>query len=96
MVRFINFYNVLHPRYVTSFSYRYNDPIEAQIFLSFYLLDPKNRDEELKLLFEDLLKDHCVLEAQDLSDNELAKAHVRYLIGGRIDVLLLMNIIWFL
>ena len=49
-------------------------------------LDSHISDEELNQLFKDLVKDPCVLEVKDLSNNELAKAHVRYLIGGRVEV----------
>ena len=66
-------YNVIHPRQVTEFSYRYGDPSFAHIFMSFMCL--KEREKELASIF-DLLKEHDMI-GMDLSQNEMAKSHAR-------------------
>ncbi len=64
-------------RSITEFNYRYADPSRAHIFVGVQVAD---RAETHQLL-TDLRADG--LEAQDLSDNELAKLHIRHLVGGR-------------
>jgi len=68
---------LLGPRSVTEFNYRYADPGEAQVFVG---IEVKSRRETA-----DLLKalSRAGLAAQDLTDNEMAKLHVRHLVGGR-------------
>jgi len=72
-------YSLLWPRNVTEFSYRYESEGDAHIFLSFQpVLNIENDfDSVLHSLEENGFS--CV----DLSHNELAKAHVRHLAGGR-------------
>lgn len=76
---------VIHPRAVTEFSYRYNehrhdsstDVPKAYIYTSFSVVD---REKEIKQVMQQL---HSLgFEAIDISDNELAKSHGRYLVGG--------------
>ena len=71
------------PQAVTEFSYRYHDPKKANIFMGISV-DPLTRNTELADLFQRVSKDG--MQAADLSDNELAKSHIRYLIGGRSNV----------
>lgn len=64
-------------RGMTEFNYRYADAKIAHIFVGIQLqngLDEKN--ELLKLLHDN----HYVVE--DMTDNEMAKLHVRYMVGG--------------
>ena len=73
-------YQTLDPRTVTEFSYRYGDEKNAHIFLSILVQD----DEEVSSLISDLaMKD---ISAINSTRNELAKAHARYLVGGRSEV----------
>ena len=63
-------------RNVTEFNYRYNDPKEAQVFVG---VQVASRAESLKLV-EQLHKHGYA--ALDLTDDEMAKAHIRHLVGG--------------
>ncbi len=64
-------------RSITEFNYRYADPARAHIFVGVQVTDRA----ETQLLLEHLRGDG--LEAEDLSDNEMAKLHIRHLVGGR-------------
>ncbi|RHZ47080.1 hypothetical protein Glove_593g31 [Diversispora epigaea] len=75
---FYKLYNHIHPRPITEFSYRYSDSEKAWIYMSFKV---KNRDEEVLQIMKNLAADG--MDAQDISDNEMAKSHARYLVGGR-------------
>ncbi|KDQ21874.1 hypothetical protein BOTBODRAFT_61461 [Botryobasidium botryosum FD-172 SS1] len=79
---FIALHNVIHPRAVTEFVYRYSSPTSAQIFLSF-ILDTSSRTHEIADVLEELKSRG--MPAVDISDNEMAKSHIRYMIGGRTD-----------
>ncbi len=74
---FKKFCTVLGNRNITEFNYRYADAAEAHIFVG---VTVHNRDEVARLV--DLLERHD-LPAIDLTDNEMAKTHVRYMVGGR-------------
>jgi threonine dehydratase len=78
---FLNLYQTIHPRGVTEFSYRFGDEKEAHIFMSVKVQD---RKRDLAEVFSRLRQKGMV--ANDASFNEMAKAHARYLIGGRKDV----------
>ncbi|CCC67981.1 hypothetical protein NCAS_0A14230 [Naumovozyma castellii] len=76
---------VIHPRAVTEFSYRYNEHRhestsevpKAYVYTSFSVVD---REKEIKQVIQQL---HTLgFEAVDISDNEMAKSHGRYLVGG--------------
>ncbi|MFA9441514.1 threonine ammonia-lyase, biosynthetic [Uliginosibacterium sp. sgz301328] len=71
------FCSLLGSRNVTEFNYRYADPQNAHIFVGVTIQD---RGELARLV--ESLKQHD-LPAVDLSDDELAKSHVRYMVGGR-------------
>ncbi|CAG8501052.1 4628_t:CDS:2 [Ambispora gerdemannii] len=76
---FIQLYNHIHPRPITEFSYRYADHSEqACIYMSFGV---QNREKEVPEILEELRKNG--MQGQDISDNEMAKSHARYLVGGR-------------
>jgi threonine dehydratase len=73
---FREFCGLLGKRSVTEFNYRYADPKVAHLFVG---LEVTDRHEILQLLAE--LKRRRI-DAYDLSDNEMAKLHVRHLVGG--------------
>ncbi|MEO5700629.1 MAG: threonine ammonia-lyase, biosynthetic [Casimicrobiaceae bacterium] len=70
------FCELLGKRSITEFNYRYGDPHTAHIFVG---IEVANRRETEDLLGE-LAKRR--IEAYDLTDNEMAKLHVRHLVGG--------------
>ncbi|KAK9768907.1 threonine deaminase, variant 2 [Basidiobolus ranarum] len=78
---FMKLYNVIYPRPITEFIYRYSNPKQAHIFTSFSVA---NRRVELREIFDEL--ENNGMKGEDISDNEMAKTHVRYLIGGRSEV----------
>jgi threonine dehydratase len=67
------------PRPVTEFAYRFGDKDMAMIFMSILVQD---RDTEIPQIL-DCFKSKG-FAGQDISDNELAKSHARYLAGGRL------------
>jgi threonine dehydratase len=73
---FREFIGLIGRRSVTEFVYRYADPKTAHIFVG---LEVAGREETAGLLGE--LKRRRI-EAIDLTDNEMAKLHVRHLVGG--------------
>ena len=72
-------YKAIAPRNVTEFAYRFSDSSKAHIFMSF-TLQTRDRDAELKTIFTDL--ESKGMQGRNISENETAKAHVRYLMGG--------------
>jgi threonine dehydratase len=75
---FVKFCEALGKRNITEFNYRYHDSSIARIFVGVEL---SRGDDERKEIFDALsAAGYSVL---DISDNELAKVHVRYLVGGR-------------
>jgi threonine dehydratase len=73
---FRKFCDLLGNRTITEFNYRYAGPNQAHIFVG---ITVRNRSEVAKLT--ELLERHQ-LPAVDLTDNEMAKTHVRYMVGG--------------
>lgn len=73
---FKTFCSLLGPRNITEFNYRYSGPREAHVFVG---VQVNNRDEVGKLLAS---LTRAGIKAIDLSDNEMAKLHVRHLVGG--------------
>jgi threonine dehydratase len=73
---FREFCALLGKRSVTEFNYRYADPRIAHIFVG---VEVANRHETAALLRAMHARR---IEAYDLSDNEMAKLHVRHLVGG--------------
>ena len=74
---FRQFCSLLGPRNVTEFNYRYSDPRRAHVFVGVQVRDRS----EIRALVARLRKHG--LPTRDLSDNEMAKLHVRHLVGGR-------------
>ncbi|MBY0267667.1 MAG: threonine ammonia-lyase, biosynthetic [Burkholderiales bacterium] len=66
----------LGPRNVTEFNYRFDDPQAAQVFVGVQVRDRKETAQLVRALRRRGLK------TLDLSDNELAKLHVRHMVGG--------------
>jgi len=73
---FRQFCALLGPRNITEFNYRYADPQAACVFVGIQI---RNRAETQRLVRA--LRRHG-LKTVDLSDNELAKLHVRHTVGG--------------
>ncbi|GAB4164926.1 MAG: threonine ammonia-lyase, biosynthetic [Rhodocyclaceae bacterium] len=74
---FKKFCALLGPRSVTEFNYRYDDPVQAHVFVG---VQVRNRAESLKLV--ETLRRHD-LATLDLTDDEMAKLHIRHMVGGR-------------
>ena len=70
------FCELLGPRNVTEFNYRYDNPAAAQVFVG---VQVKNRDETARLT--QALR-RAGLKTHDLSNNDLAKLHIRHTVGG--------------
>ncbi len=73
---FKTFCRLLGDRNITEFNYRYSDVKEAHIFVGVGIKDGK---ESGRLV--DMLKKHD-LPTLDLTNNEVAKLHLRHLVGG--------------
>jgi threonine dehydratase len=73
---FRQFCAALGPRVITEFNYRLNDRQRADVFVG---LSVGSREDSHKVQAE--LR-RLGYEAMDLTDNELAKLHVRYMVGG--------------
>jgi len=73
---FREFCALLGNRNVTEFNYRYADASTAHLFVG---VEVANRHATAELLAA--FRKHRI-EAHDLSDNEMAKLHVRHLVGG--------------
>jgi len=74
---FLAFCKALGRRGITEFNYRYDDANAAQIFCGVELREGES--EQLALLDDLKNKGYKVV---DLSDNETAKLHIRYMVGG--------------
>ncbi len=75
---FRHFCEAIGRRGITEFNYRYADDNKAHIFVGVQL--SRGMEERLELL--DKLRGEG-FPVEDLSDNEMAKLHVRYMVGGR-------------
>ncbi len=71
------FIQALGKRSITEFNYRYAGGSEARIFVGIQLSEGEDEKQQVITLLRD--KGYAVL---DMSDNEMAKLHVRYMIGG--------------
>jgi threonine dehydratase len=74
---FRRFCDAIGPRSVTEFNYRYSDSSKAHIFVGVEL---RHGAAERARLVRKLREQGFPLE--DLSDNEVAKLHVRHMVGG--------------
>jgi len=73
---FRKFCSLIGERSITEFNYRYADAAAAHVFAG---IQVGSRAESLKLV--ELLRRHG-LATLDLTDDEMAKLHVRHLVGG--------------
>ena len=73
------FIEALGQRAITEFNYRYAEGLEAHIFVGVQLQGLPGEKAALVASLTD--RGYPVL---DLSDNEMAKVHVRYMVGGRV------------
>jgi len=74
---FRHFCEMLGKRSVTEFNYRYSDSRSANVFVGVQLFDGASEKEQI---ISDLTHSSFVVE--DLTDNEMAKLHVRHMVGG--------------
>ncbi|MBE7423622.1 MAG: threonine ammonia-lyase, biosynthetic [Zoogloeaceae bacterium] len=77
---FRKFCRLLGARNITEFNYRYADPREAHVFVG---VQVASRAESLKLVAA--LRRHG-LDTLDLTEDEMAKLHVRHMVGGHAPV----------
>lgn len=73
---FRKFCALLGKRNITEFNYRYADPKAAQVFVGIQVKDQSETTELVGKLQK------SKLPTLDLSDNEMAKLHLRHLVGG--------------
>jgi len=73
---FKTFCRLLGNRNITEFNYRYSDPVNAHIFVGVAIQTP----QEARHLVHHLQSEG--LPTLDLTDNEMAKLHLRHLVGG--------------
>ncbi|HEB96464.1 MAG TPA: threonine ammonia-lyase, biosynthetic [Sedimenticola thiotaurini] len=74
---FLRFCRVLGRRSITEFNYRYADSRKAHVFAGVELNEGDSEREMLIRALEE--KGYPVV---DLTDNEIAKLHIRYMVGG--------------
>jgi len=75
---FKKFCRIIGKRMVTEFNYRYADPEQAHIFVG---IQVKPGGEDRQAVIDKLCS--AGYRVEDLTDNELAKLHIRHLGGGR-------------
>ena len=75
---FRTFCKTIGKRGITEFNYRYSDDNDAQVFAGVKLVNGLKEKEELLQKLK--ANDYPVV---DMTDNEMAKNHVRYMVGGR-------------
>jgi len=75
---FLKFCRAIGPRGITEFNYRYADNSRAQVFAGIQLSDGYGERDELIGILQD-----GGYEVTDLTENEMAKVHIRYMVGGR-------------
>ena len=75
---FRRFCDILGKRSVTEFNYRYSDETDAQIFVGIKLSGGQDEKAALLKRFQD-----GGYPVTDISDNDTAKLHIRYMVGGR-------------
>ncbi len=74
---FLQFIHILGDRNITEFNYRYGDDTQAHIFVG---IQTAGRQDSQDIV---LALNQAQLPVQDLTDNEMAKIHIRYMVGGR-------------
>lgn len=71
------FCSALGRRNITEFNYRYADSSSAQVFVGLSIVPG---GDDLSSLLSDLANKGY--EAEDMTDNEVAKLHIRHMVGG--------------
>ena len=74
---FLRFCNAVGNHSISEFNYRYADSQDAQIFVGIKFRDAEAEKPDWVARLRD-----CGYRVQDLSDNEAAKLHLRYMVGG--------------
>ena len=74
---FKRFCELIGQRNVTEFNYRYSDATEAHVFAGIEVASRAEKDKILAAFQRNKI------QTLDLTDNEMAKLHVRHLVGGR-------------
>ena len=75
---FLRFCELLGRRAVTEFNYRYADSCDAHIFVGIKLATAGERAELIQRLVA------AGFAVSDLTESEMAKVHVRHMVGGRV------------
>jgi threonine dehydratase len=71
------FCRLVGARNITEFNYRFDDAREAHVFVGVEVMGAAEKDKLLRAL------EKSGIRTLDLTDNEMAKLHVRHLVGGR-------------
>ena len=74
---FKSFCKAMQKRNISEFNYRFNDPGQAHIFVGAQVTG----DEDRHQLVKDLRAKGY--QVADMTDNEVAKLHIRHMVGGR-------------
>ena len=74
---FREFCEIIGRRGITEFNYRYADPTEAHIFVGIQMKQGSSEKAKLLQTLQD--KGYPLI---DLTDSEVAKLHIRYMVGG--------------
>lgn len=74
---FRQFCETIGTRGITEFNYRYSDPSNAHVFVGVQM--QSGEQEKNELITKLTGKDYPVL---DMTNNEMAKLHIRYMVGG--------------
>lgn len=80
---FSDLVKIVLPHAVTEFAYRYSNKVSASVLMGISV-NALSREQDLADLIRRL--EQRGMPATDLSGDELAKTHIRYLVGGRSDV----------
>ena len=75
---FRTFCRTLGKRAVTEFNYRYADATRARVYVGVQIVPNGDRSELINSLKQ------AGYPVEDMTDNELAKMHVRHMVGGRV------------
>ncbi len=74
---FLQFCQALHRRMITEFNYRMGDPQQAHIFVGLRVESDADRQDLVQQLRD---RGYPVV---DMTENEMAKLHIRHMVGGR-------------
>ncbi|KAK5659299.1 hypothetical protein OQA88_1392 [Cercophora sp. LCS_1] len=82
---FAELINCIMPHSVTEFSYRYATAAEANVLVGISLTGPgSQRAQELQSIISHIKE--AGMDVADVSGDELARSHIRHMVGGRSDV----------